>query len=393
MNETIAKLGRRLRLGVVGGGPGSFIGPVHRTAARMDDQFDVAAAVLSSDPGRSRQAGLHIGIAPDRAYGDPEEMLAAESKRDDGIDVLAVMTPNDSHFRLAAMGLERGLDVICDKPLTTTLEDAVDLVDRVHRAGRVFCTTYNYSGFPMVRQAQAMVRKGLLGPIRMAEVHYIQPYFACLSDMEKADEGAPWRLDPERAGLSMVLGDIGTHAYHLLCFVTDQTAEAISARVGAVVPGRTAHDCAMALLQMQGGAWGTFWVTNAAAGSEHGLHFRLFGDNGGLEWHEENPNYLRFMPIDGPVQTLARDGPGLEPEAGAASRVKFGHPEGYQEAFATLYREAAAAIVARRIDGAYDPGSWSFPTVEDGARGVKFIEAAVESSAAQGAWTDCRLSF
>jgi len=393
MSETIARLGRRLRLGVVGGGPDSFIGPVHRKAARLDDCYEIVASILSSDPTRAKEGARSVGLDPDRAYGSLPAMLDAEAAREDGIDVLAVMTPNDSHHEYSGLALERGLDVICDKPLATTLEDAIDLAARVRKAERVFCTTYNYTGYPMVRQARAMVAAGDIGDVRMVQAEYIQPGMAVLKEAEKSGGEGPRRLDPAKAGPSMVLGDIGSHAHHMACFVAGREVEAVSARVGAIVPGRIVHDCAMAHLRFEGGAWGTFWVTNAAAGAEHGLRFRIFGAEGGLEWFQENPNYLRHMPIDAPVRTLARGGPGLGPEADVVTRLKIGHPEGYQEAFATLYREVADAVVARRVDGVYAPETWPFPTVEDGARGVKFIDAAVRSSAADGAWTDARIDF
>jgi len=389
-NPTVAGLGRRLRLGVVGGGPGSFIGPVHRTAARLDDRYAVVASVLSSDPERSVEAGRALGVPADRAYPTLDALFDAEAARPDGVDVLAIMTPNHAHHPAAVRALDLGLDVVCDKPLTTTLDDAVDLVRRVRASDRVFCTTYNYSGYPMVRQARAMVAAGRLGAIRMIQVCYVQPHLARLTAMER-DGGGYWRMDPARVGASMVLGDIGSHALHIAAFVAGVEAESVAAEIATVVPGRAVDDCAMALLRYEGGARGVFWVTNAAAGAEHGLHFRIFGETGGLEWAQETPNYLRWMPLDAPVQILARDGPGLGPEAARASRVEFGHPEGYQEGFANLYVDVADTIVARETGRQPDVLALDFPTVEDGARGVAFIEAAKRSAAAGGAWTDCRL--
>ncbi|MEZ5668302.1 MAG: Gfo/Idh/MocA family oxidoreductase [Alphaproteobacteria bacterium] len=382
-----AGFGRRVRLGVVGGGPGSFIGPIHRLAARMDDRFAIVASVLSADPGRSRDAGLALGIAPDRAYADADALFAGEAARTDAIDALAVMTPNDSHFALAARAVGLGWDVVCDKPLTTGLDDARALVRAVDAAGVVFCTTYNYSAFPMVRQARAMVRDGRLGPIRQAQVCYVQPFNARLGEAEAgAGAGRPWRLVAEKVGESMVLGDIGTHAFQLLEFVAGEPVAEVLAEVGAIVPGRQVDDYAMALLRLAGGGRATFWVTNAAAGAEHGLYLRIFGDGGGLEWWEENPNYLRWMPHAAPVQLLARDGPGLADDAARVTRTVFGHPEGYQEAFANLYREVADAIVDRRL-GRKPAAPPDFPTVRDGARGIAFIAAAKRSAAAGGTWT------
>jgi len=391
-NPVIAAMGRRLRLGVVGGGPGSFIGPVHRTASRLDDRYEVVAAVLSSNPERSAAAGRALGLAEDRAYPDVDALFAGEADRADGIDVLAIMTPNHRHHPVAARALEAGWDVICDKPLTTTLDDAEDLVARVRTSGQVFCTTYNYTGYPMVRQAREMVRDGAIGDVRMVQVCYIQPHFAAPTEAERPG-GTAWRLDPAQVGESMVLGDIGSHAHHLACFVAGRQVERVAADVGAVVPGRQVDDCAMALLRFEGGARGVFWVTNAAAGAEHGLYFRIFGEHGGLEWAQENPNYLRHMPLDAPVRLLARDGPGLGPAAARATRVEFGHPEGYQEAFAVLYADVADAVVARRTGTLADPLALDFPTVEDGARGIAFIAAAKQSARNDGAWTAVRHRF
>ncbi|MCB2054707.1 MAG: Gfo/Idh/MocA family oxidoreductase [Geminicoccaceae bacterium] len=389
MSYTIAKFGRRLRLGVIGGGPGSFIGPVHRAAARMDDNYEVVASVLSSDPERSKREGMAIGVAEDRAYGTAEELFAGEKARDDGIDVIAIMTPNDSHYRLSLMALENGLDIICDKPLTTNLHDARDLVSRVNAAGVVFCQTFNYSGFPMVRQAMAMVRDGDLGEVRMLEVEYVQGHNAALTPTEQGQEGN-WHFDPARVGESLILGDIGSHAHHLGAFVSGLDLEAVMAEVGATVPGRSSDDYAGLLLRWSNGARGTMWVTNAAAGGEHGLAFRIFGAKGGLEWHQEHPNRLEHRRLDGfmEVQTRRLHG-ALEPAAEHATRIEIGHPEGYQEAFATIYRDAADAILARRTGQAPNPLALDLPTVLDGVRGMKFIEAAIESSRS-GVWADCR---
>jgi predicted dehydrogenase len=392
MNTTIARLGRRLRLGVVGGGPGSFIGAVHRTAARLDDHYEVVAGVLGRNPERSRAAARAIGIAEERAYADHRELLTREAARPDGIDVLAIMTPNDAHYPAARDALDRGLDVICDKPLTTRLEDALDLVRRVRASGLVFCLTHNYTGYPMVRHARAMVRSGALGTIRQLQVEYIQGHLAAATEADR-DPAANWRFAIEHCGPSLVLGDIGTHAHHLACFVTDLELTGVAAELGSAVPGRQVHDYAHVLLRLAGGARGSMWVTNSAAGAEHGLRIRAFGDNGGLEWHQEEPNSLLYRPLGGFAQVLTRGRPGLSPEAERATRIVLGHPEGFHEAFANLYADAAEAIVARRTGGKPDPLALDFPTVEYGARGVKFVEAAVESHRNGGRWTDATLAL
>ena len=392
MNSAIARLGRRLRLGVIGGGPGSFIGEVHRTAARLDDNFEVVASVLSSDPERSRAAGRAIGIAADRAYAAAAAMFDGEAKRSDGMEVVAIMTPNDSHHALCSAALERNLDIICDKPLTTNLQDALDLVERVRRAGVVFCHTFNYTAFPMVRQARAMVRDGDLGEIRMVHVEYVQGHNATLNAGERGEAAAAWRMRPEKAGGSLILGDIGSHAHHMASFVSNQAFERVMADVGAVVPGRNADDYAGLLFRLENGARGVLWVTQAGAGAVHGLHFRVFGAKGGLEWFQEEPNQLHHSRLGQPALLFERHGPGLKPDAMRASRISIGHPEGFQEAFAVLYAEAAEAIVARHLGKKPDPAALNFATVEDGARTMKFIDAALESSRA-GKWVDCRLEI
>ncbi|MCB1497868.1 MAG: Gfo/Idh/MocA family oxidoreductase [Bauldia sp.] len=391
MSITIAKLGRRLRLGVIGGGPGSFIGPVHRAAARLDDNYEIVASVLSSNPERSKREGMAIGVAEDRAYGTAEELFAAEKAREDGIDVIAIMTPNDSHYRLSLMALENGLDIICDKPLTTNYRDARDLVTRVNAAGIVFCQTFNYSGFPMVRQAKAMVRDGDLGDVRMIEVEYVQGHNAALTPTELGEEGN-WHFDPARVGESLILGDIGSHAHHLARFVSCLDLSRLTADVTAVVPGRTAHDYAGILFRLENNAPGVIWVTQAGAGAVHGLYFRLFCAQGSLEWAQETPNQLIHSRLGEPAIVFERDGPGLKPEAARATRVGIGHPEGYQEAFAVLYADAAEAIVARKLGEQPDRLALDFPTVEDGARTMQFIAAALES-VHTGGWVDYQVAF
>jgi predicted dehydrogenase len=392
MNTTIARMGRRLRLGVVGGGPGSFIGTVHRTAARLDDHYEIVAAVMSRNPERARATARAIGISEERAYADHGELLTREAERADGIDVLAIMTPNDTHFPIARDALARGLDVICDKPLATNLDDALDLVRQVKESGLVFCLTHNYTGYPMVRQARAMVQSGALGPIRQLHVEYIQGNLAAPTEADR-DPTANWRFSPELCGASLVLGDIGTHAHHLASFITGLELSEVAAELGSVLPGRQVHDYAHLLLRFEGGARGSMWVTNSAAGAEHGLHIRVFGDQGGLEWHQEEPNRLLHRPLGGFAQILTRGRPGLSAQAERATRIVLGHPEGFHEAFANLYADAAEAIGARRTGTRPDPLALDFPSVEDGARGIKFVEAAVASHRNGGRWTDASLEL
>ncbi|MDX1541911.1 MAG: Gfo/Idh/MocA family oxidoreductase, partial [Geminicoccaceae bacterium] len=352
MNPIIQSFGRRLRLGVVGGGPGSFIGPVHRAAARLDDAYEIVAGVLSSNAERSQAAAAALGIP--RAYGSWQDLLERESGREDPIDVLAVMTPNDSHVPISIGALDAGLDVICDKPLATSLDEALTLLPKVEASGRVFCLTHNYSAHPMVREARAMVQDGVIGEIRQVQLEYVQPQRATL--IEQEEKRGDWHFDPRRIGPSLVLGDIGSHAQHLGSFVAGLEVREVMAEVGATVPGRTSDDTAHLLLRYQNGARGGMWVTQAAAGAEHGLSFRIFGSLGGLEWHHEQPNHLLHRRHgDHPVLMTRRIDGVLSAAGTRAARTEIGHPEGYLEAFATLYREVAEVVVARRLGQPVDP--------------------------------------
>jgi predicted dehydrogenase len=391
-DPVIETLGRPLRLAVIGGGPGSFIGAMHRTAARLDGRYDLVAGVLSSDPERSRSAAVGMGIDPTRAYADAVAMLDAERDRPDGAEVVAIMTPNDSHHRYVMAALDRGFDVFCDKPMTNTLDEALDIVRKVQATGLVFCLTHNYTGYSMVRQARAMVEAGHLGELRLVQVEYVQGGKADESDPDPAD-GLPWRYDPVRGGPSLVMGDIGTHAHNLARFITGLEVAEVAAGIGHVIPQRPVDDFGAAMLRFDNGARGTFWVTQTAAGVENDLRIRVSGTKGTLEWQQELPARLTFKPIDGPVRTYTPNGPGNLPAAARVCRIVAGHPEGFQEAFANLYADAAEAIAARRTGRTPDPLAMTFPNERDGAIGVRFVAAAVASSDADGRWTDARFTF
>lgn len=374
----IESIGRRLRLAVIGGGPASEIGEVHRIAARLDGYYDIVASALSSDPQRSRRSGRAIGVSEDRAYPSWRALIESEAGRADRPDIVAVMTPNDSHYEICAAALGAGFHIICDKPLTTGLASAVDLARKVRATGTEFCLTYCYTGYPMVRQARAMVRSGAIGAIRQLHLQYVQGYLAF-------DEVPPgWRLDPARVGASMILIDIGTHAHHLGAYVTGLDLASVCADVGHVVPGRKVDDYASLLLRYSNGARGSMWVTNAAAGAEHGLSFRIFGETGGLEWNQEEPNRLTHRQRDGFEEIVTRRKDHLVSDsARRVTRVEIGHPEGFLEAFANLYSDFAKAVVARLCHKSADEIERPFPTVEDGVKGLAFVEAAVRSSASE----------
>jgi predicted dehydrogenase len=385
-NPVIDMLGRRLRLAVIGGGPGSFIGAMHRTAARLDDRYEIVAGVLSSDATRSRSSATALGIPADRAYRSVDELFAEERARPDGADVVAIMTPNDSHHRYAVGALRHGFDVICDKPVTNSLADARDVVATVVETGLVFCLTHNYTGYPMVRQARAMVADGQLGEIQLVQVEYVQGGKAAERDPDPTGP-LPWRYDPVRGGPSLVLGDIGTHAHNLVRFVTGREVTEIAADVGHIVANRLVDDYAGALLRFDNGARGSFWVTQAATGVENCLRLRASGTRGTLEWMQELPTQLVFRPAGAPVEIRTPNGPGTLPLAARASRIVAGHPEGFHEGFANVYSDAAEAIAARRSNREADPLAMHFPDALDGLAGVAFVDAAIRSSTSNGTWT------
>jgi predicted dehydrogenase len=376
---------RRLRLGMVGGGPGGFIGAVHRIAARLDDRFELVAAALSSDPERSRKAALDLHIAPDRAYGSFSEMAAKESKRPDRIDAVSIVTPNHLHFAPAKAFLDAGIHVICDKPLTTTVDDAVALAQIVHRSGLIFGLTHNYTGYPTVRQAREMISAGELGRIRLVQVEYAQDWLTTPLETT-GQKQAVWRTDPAQSGPAGSLGDIGTHAYNIACFVSGLHAEQVAADVSIFVPGRRLDDNVQVLLRYEGGVRGMLWASQVAVGEENNIRLRVYGEKAGLEWHQENPNYLRFTPYGKPPQWISRNGPAASASAKHASRIPSGHPEGYLEAFAQLYADLAEQIAAREAKRPPSPQSLLVPTVEDGVAGVRFISAVLESSRQNAAW-------
>ena len=378
---------RRIRLGMVGGGPGAFIGAVHRIAARMDDHYELVAAALSSDPERSRSAALDLHIAPDRAYGRYAEMARAEAARSDRIEAVAIVTPNNLHYPMAKTFLEAGFHVICDKPLTTTLQEALDLAAIVRRTGLIFGLTHNYTGYPMVRQARQMIADGQLGKIRLVQVEYAQDWLATPLE-QTGQKQAAWRTDPAQSGAGGSLGDIGTHAYNIACFVTGLHCREIAADVSIFVSGRRLDDNAQLMLRFAEGAKGALWASQVATGNANNLRLRVYGEKAGLEWHQEEPNDLQFGRLGEPPETRRRPWPGGNSPAAHASRIPAGHPEGYLEGFAQLYTDLAEQIYARREGRKPSPASLLVPTVEDGVEGMRFIAATLESSKRNAAWVD-----
>ncbi|MCG5239461.1 Gfo/Idh/MocA family protein [Azospirillum doebereinerae] len=371
---------------MVGGGQGAFIGAVHRIAARLDDRYELVAGALSSDPERARASGAELFLAPDRCYTDFRAMATAEAARPDGIDVVAIVTPNHLHFPMVRAFLEAGIHVICDKPLVHTVEEAEELVALVRRSGLVFVLTHNYSGYPMIRQARAMVAEGVLGALRVIQVEYAQDWLATAVE-RSGNKQADWRTDPARSGVGGSIGDIGTHAFHLAEFVSGLRCTALAADLQSFVPGRRLDDNAHILMRYESGVRGTLWASQICTGATNGLRLRLFGEAGGLDWHQEQPNELRFTPLGEPSRIIQRAGPQSLPAATEISRLPAGHPEGYLEGFAQIYRDAADRIAAR-LEGRPAPAEAPLPTVEDGLRGVRFMHAAVDSSRRDAAWVE-----
>ncbi len=377
--------GRRIRLGMVGGGEGAFIGGVHRIAARLDDRYDFVAGALSSTPEKAGRSGAALGLDPERSYPDFATMARAEAARPDGIEAVAIVTPNHMHGPAIRAFLEAGIHVICDKPLTTSLDEARSLKEAVDRSGRIFALTHNYTGYPLVRQARAMVAAGELGRIRVVQVEYPQDWLAERLE-DSGQKQAAWRTDPARTGAGGCIGDIGTHAFNLAEFVAGAEVDALCAELTTFVEGRRVDDDVQMLLRWRDGAKGMLWASQVSPGHENGLKIRVYGTKGGLEWVQAEPNRMMWSPLGANQQIVTRNGAGADAANRRMSRIPGGHPEGYLEAFANLYTEIADAIVAAR-DGGQPSPDVLYPTIDDGVRGLAFIEAAIRSSGAGGVWT------
>ena len=372
----------KIRLGIVGGGIGAFVGSIHRIAARLDDRYELLAGALSSEPKRAADSAAELGIDPRRSYASFEEMAKKEGKLKHGIEAVAIVTPNHLHCAVAKAFLEAGIHVICDKPMSSSLEDAEQIEKIVEGSGLIFAITYNYSGYPMVRHAREMVAAGKLGNIRVIQVEYAQDWLATNIEAEGQKQAA-WRTDPTRAGTGGSIADIGTHAFHLAEFISGLEAKSLLADLDTFVAGRSLDDNANILLHYSNGAKGMLWSSQVASGQENALRIRLFGDKGGLEWAQEDPNYLQYRPLRETRQILTRGGPAVGETAARATRIPAGHPEGFLEGFANLYQDIADMIEASRTGKSL---TTLVPDVTDGVKGVKFVEKAVSSNAAGSIW-------
>ncbi|GHC35643.1 oxidoreductase [Gemmobacter nanjingensis] len=372
---------RPLRLGMVGGGQGAYIGNIHRLAARLDGQWQLVAGAFDVDPERGRAFALSQGLDPARSYGTWQEMIAAEAARPDRMEAVAICTPNFTHYPIAKALIEAGFDVICEKPLTATLADAVALEQLARDSGRFVGVTYTYSGYPMVHEARVRVAAGEIGAVRTVQVEYPLEWMATAIE-QQGNAQAVWRTDPVKNGRGGSIGDIGTHAYHLAGFVSGLTLDSLTADLATFVSGRALDDNAHVMLRYQGGARGLLWSSQVAIGHSNGVRLRVFGGTGSLQWYQEQPNELILTPLEGRVQVVKRGAPDLSEDAQARTRTPPGHPEGYLEAFANLYAGFAEAIRARAEGREPDAIGRNLPTAWDGLKGVAFVEAVVDSAEA-----------
>ena len=380
------KAARKLRLGMVGGGRGAFIGSVHRMSARLDDKWEIVAGALSANAENARLSAEDLGIAPDRAYTSWEQMAKAEGARVDGIDTVSIVTPNHLHFGPAKAFLENGIHVICDKPMTLNLAEAQDLAAIARKSGLLFVLTQNNTGYPLVRQARKMVADGTIGTVQVIRVSYVQDWLTTPLDQD-GQKQATWRTDPKLAGAGGSIGDIGVHAFNLAAFISGLELEEVCADLHSYVPGRKLDDNANVLLRYKGGASGTLWSSQVAPGNYNRLSIGIYGTKGGLEWVGEDNDNLYYTPLGEPTRCITRGGPGALDVANRATRMPPRHPEGYIEGFANLYSNAAELIWARKEERTPDPFATDVPTVEDGVLGLAFIEACVASSRNGGVWT------
>jgi predicted dehydrogenase len=382
---------KKLRYAMVGGGQGAFIGAVHRKAMALDGQMELVAGALSSDPQRARASGAELGLAEARNHGRWQDLLADELKRpgDERIDFVSIVTPNHVHFPVAHAFAEAGIHVVCDKPLVHSSQEALALQEAAKRSGCVFGVTYNYTGYPMVREARELVAKGAIGVVRKVIVEYNQGWLATKLE-DSGQKQADWRTDPARSGIAGAMGDIGSHAENLVATVTGLELESICADLTTFLAGRRLDDDGNVLMRFANGAKGVLIASQIEVGCENDLRLRVFGSTGTLTWHQEDPNRLVHSPIDGPARVLTRGSPWLGEAARRATRLPTGHPEAFLEAFANVYLGVAAHIRAVQAGHAPDPLEADYPRLADGVRGVRFIEKVVESAGSASKWTAMR---
>ena len=376
---------RKIRIGMVGGGKNAFIGGVHRIALRLDGYYELVAGSFSSNFDNSKETGKDLGLAEDRIYETYHEMAEKESARSDGIDVVAIVTPNHLHIPIAKIFAEKGIHIICDKPLALSSEEAINLKNIVESKKLIFALTHNYTGYPMVRHARSLIQKGDLGSIRVIQAEYPQDWLTTKAE-DSGLKQAEWRTDPKRSGDGGCIGDIGTHAFNLIRFITGLEVDELSADIHTFVKGRLLDDNAQIMLRFKGGAKGAIWSSQVAVGNENNLKIRVFGENGGLEWRQEDPNYLYYTKFGHPTQRVTRGSDSASEEANKVTRVPPGHPEGYLEGFANIYSDVCKSLFAQINNQNYDQSNDCYPTIYDGVEGMRFIETVLESSKNNGKW-------
>ena len=381
----------KLKWGLIGGGEGSQIGPAHRLGAGLDALFEFTAGALDHRPDAGRDYGQRLGLQKDRAYGDWQEMLDREKNRKDQIDLVTVATPNSTHFEITKSFLEAGFHVLCEKPMTMTVQEAEDIVRISEKTGQICAVNYGYSGYSLVRHMRAMVARGDLGAVRLVKAEFAHGHHADAADAD--NPRVRWRYDPTQIGVSAQFADCGIHAMHMASFVTDQEVTTLSADTVSCIPVRTLEDDAMVNFRMDKGTVGRLWTSSIALGRQHGLTLQVFGEKGGLSWSQEQPNQLYWMPLNGRLQTIERGEADLSPEADRSTRVTIGHAEGMPLAFANIYRDLAEVISAQKEGRPIDPAANIVPTAKDGLRSMAAVYAVAESGAKNGLWVDARPSI
>jgi len=376
---------RRMRIGMVGGGKDAFIGGVHRIALRLDGNYELVAGSFSSNFDNSKETGKDLGLAEDRIYETYQEMAEKESARSDGIHVVAIVTPNHLHVPIAKIFAEKGIHIICDKPLALSSEEAIELKNIVENNKIIFALTHNYTGYPMVRHARSLIQKNDLGSIRVVQAEYPQDWLTTKAE-DSGLKQAEWRTDPKRSGNGGCIGDIGTHAFNLIRFITGLEVDELSADIHTFVKGRLLDDNAQIMLRFKGGAKGAIWSSQVAVGNENNLKIRVFGENGGLEWRQEDPNYLYYTKFGHPTQKITRGSSSASEEANNVTRIPPGHPEGYLEGFANIYSDVYKRLFAQTNKQNYDQSNDCYPTIYDGVEGMRFIETVLESNNNNSKW-------
>ena len=378
-------MNRKIRIGMVGGGKDAFIGSVHRIALRLDGYYELVAGSFSSDFDNSKETGKNLGIENDRIYTTYQEMAEKESSRPDGIDVVSIVTPNHLHVPIAKIFADKGIHIICDKPIGMSSEEAIDLKKIIESKKLIFALTHNYTGYPMVRHARSLVQKGDLGSLRVIQAEYPQDWLTTKAE-DSGLKQAEWRTDPNRSGAGGCIGDIGTHAYNLIRFITGLEVDEISADIHTFVEGRKLDDNAQIMLRFIGGAKGSIWSSQVAVGNENNLKIRVYGENAGIEWRQEDPNYLSYTKFGNPTQNITRGSNATSEEAKNVTRIPQGHPEGYLEGFANIYSDVYKELSAKINKQEYDKSNNCYPTIDDGIDGMKFIENVIESSKNNSKW-------